>query len=549
MLVATQITRRFGPDTILDRVNLTINRGERVGLVGPNGAGKSTLIRILAGLDQPDGGVIARTPATLRAGYLPQALLDLEDGTVGDVLLDARGPLGRAERRMNELQEALAAPDLSAAAMQELLDVYAEEQGIWEAAGGYERTYRAEQIGAGLGVDAFDMATPVAQLSGGEKTRLGLARLLLHEPDLLILDEPTNHLDIEALGWLEEFLKSFGGAMLLASHDRAFLDAVATQIIVLDPETHTLRSYAGGYSSYEAERDAERARHAAAWQDQQAYVREVQADIRRIKGEAASIQGGPKRGRDFYGAVSAKVARQAKVRERKLEQYLQSEERVDKPRERWGLRLDLQDYTGGSEVVLRAEDLTFGYPGQPPLLQGVTVDLLAGQRVALVGPNGAGKTTLMRLFRGDLQPASGRLRVSRSTRIGYLAQESGTLNPRHTILESLRVVVPWNETEARSFLHRFLFGGDMPHRLVGVLSYGERVRLQLARLIAGGSTFLMLDEPLNHLDIPARERFEEALATFAGACLVVSHDRYFVQRFADERWELRDGRLQVAEPA
>ncbi|HZG67147.1 MAG TPA: ATP-binding cassette domain-containing protein, partial [Herpetosiphonaceae bacterium] len=339
MLVATQITRRFGPDTILDRVNLTINRGERVGLVGPNGAGKSTLIRILAGLDQPDGGTITRTPATLRAGYLPQALLDLEDGTVGDVLLDARGPLGRAERRMNELQEALAAPDLSAAAMQELLDVYAEEQGIWEAAGGYERTYRAEQIGAGLGVDAFDMATPVAQLSGGEKTRLGLARLLLHEPDLLILDEPTNHLDIEALGWLEEFLKSFGGAMLLASHDRAFLDAVATRIVVLDPETHTLRSYAGGYSAYEAERDAERARHAAAWQDQQAYVREVQADIRRIKGEAASIQGGAKRGRDFYGAVSAKVARQAKVRERKLEQYLQSEERVDKPREHWGLRL------------------------------------------------------------------------------------------------------------------------------------------------------------------------------------------------------------------
>lgn len=549
MLVATQITRRFGPDIVLDRVNLTINRGERVGLIGPNGAGKSTLIRILTGLDQPDSGTIARTPSTLRIGYLPQALLDLEDGTVGDVLGDARGTLGTAERRMSELQEALAAPGLSPAMMQELLDEYAEVQTVWEAAGGYDRAYRAELIGAGLGVDAFGEKTPVARLSGGEKTRLGLARLLLDEPDLLILDEPTNHLDIEALQWLEAFLKDFPGAMLLASHDRAFLDAVATRIVTLDLETRTLRSYAGGYSAYEAEREAERARHAATWQDQQAYIREVEGDIRRIKGQAMSIAQGPKRGRDFYGAVSAKVARQAKVRERKLEQYLQSDERVEKPRTGWGLRLDLQDADGGSEIVLRAEDLHFGYAGQPPLLQDVTVDLLAGQRVALVGPNGAGKTTFMRLLRGDLQPTSGWLRIGPSTRIGYLAQESETLDPGHTILESLRAVVAWNETEARSFLHRFLFGGDMPHRLVGVLSYGERVRLQLARLIAGGSTFLLLDEPLNHLDIPARERFEEALATFAGACLVVSHDRYFVQRFADEIWELRDGHLHVLEPA
>ncbi len=545
MLVATQITRRFGPDLILDRVQLTINRGDRVGLIGPNGAGKSTLIRILVGLDRPDAGMVSCTPHDLRIGYLPQALLDLEDGTVDDVLLDARGALGAAERRIAWTQEALAAPGLDPAAVDALLAEYAEAQTEWEAAGGYDRTHRAEVIGAGLGVDAFGHDTPVAQLSGGEKTRLGLARLLLDEPDLLVLDEPTNHLDVDALEWLESFLLGFPGAMLLASHDRAFLDAVATRILVLDQETHSLRAYTGGYSAFEDAREAEREQQAAAWQDQQAYVHEVESDIRRLKGRATSIQRGPKRGRDYYGGVSAKVAKLARARERKLERYLESEERVDKPRGRWGIKLELAGSEGGSEVVARAEEVSFAYPGQPRLFSDMTFDLLANRRVALIGPNGAGKSTLFRLLLGEFTPSAGRLRVSPSVRIGYLSQESETLDPGHTVLQSLRTVVAWNETEARNFLHRFLLGGDAPHRLVATLSYGERVRLQLARLVAGGSTCLLLDEPLNHLDIPARERFEEALQSFAGAILLVSHDRYFVERFAEEVWELRDGRLII----
>jgi len=543
MLVATQITRRFGPDLILDRIQLTINRGERVGLVGPNGAGKSTLIRILAGIDTPDAGSVVRTPPDLRIGYLPQALLDLEDGTVGDVLFDARGPLGQAERRLARVQEALAEPGLDPSAIDRLLTEYGDAQVEWEAAGGYERAHRADTLAAGLHVDQLDYATPIARLSGGERTRLGLARLLLDEPDLLILDEPTNHLDIEALAWLESFLQRFEGAVLLASHDRAFLDAVATRIAVLDPETRSLRGYNGGYSAYEAAREAERERQWAAWQDQEVYIQEVESDIRRLKGEAQQIQGGPKRGRDFYGRVSAKVARQAKARERKLERFLESDERIDKPRTAWGLKLDLHRSDGGSEVVVRAEDVSFAYPDQPPLLAGVSFDLLLGQRVAVTGPNGAGKSTLMKLLYGTLQPTTGRLRRSASTTFGYLAQDSETLDPGQTVLASLRNVVPWNETEARTFLHRFLFGGEMPHRVVGALSYGERVRLQLARLVAGGSTCLLLDEPLNHLDIPARERFEEALRNFAGAILVISHDRYFVQRFAEDVWEMRDGEL------
>ncbi|HSH82095.1 MAG TPA: ABC-F family ATP-binding cassette domain-containing protein [Herpetosiphonaceae bacterium] len=544
MLVATQITRRFGPDLILDRIQLTINRGERVGLVGPNGAGKSTLIRILAGIDTPDAGSVVRTPPDLRIGYLPQALLEFEDGAVGDVLLDARGPLGRAERRLARMQEALAEPGLDAGAIDRLLAEYGDAQVEWEAAGGYERAHRAGTLAAGLHVDRLDYATPIAQLSGGERTRLGLARLLLDEPDLLILDEPTNHLDIEALLWLESFLQCFEGAMLLASHDRAFLDAVATRIVVLDPETRSLSVYKGGYSAYEAAREAERERQWATWQDQEMYINQVETDIRRLKGEAQQIQGGPKRGRDFYGRVSSKVARQAKARERKLERFLESDERIEKPRTAWGIKLDLQGKDGGSEVVVRAEAVGFAYPDQPPLLSGVSFDLLLGQRVAVTGPNGAGKSTLIKLLCGALQPTTGRLRRSASTTFGYLAQDSETLDAGQTVLESLRNVVPWNETEARTFLHRFLFGGDMPRRVVGALSYGERVRLQLARLVAGGSTCLLLDEPLNHLDIPARERFEEALRSFAGAILVISHDRYFVQRFAEDVWELRDGQLR-----
>ncbi len=553
MLTATHISRSFGPDLVLDRVSLTVNRGERVALIGPNGSGKSTLVRILVGLDRPDSGSVACTPANLRIGYLPQALRDLEEGTVGDVLLRARGDLGRSERHMEELQEALAAPNLSSSATEMLLAAYAEAQTVWEAAGGYDRAHRAERIGAGLGIDAFDYTTPVAQLSGGEKTRLGLARLLLDEPDLLVLDEPTNHLDVDALEWLETFLLDFPGATLLVSHDRAFLDAVATRTLVLDGETRTLRGYTGGYSAFEVAREAERQGHLAAWQDQQAYIKQVETDIRRIKGDALGIQQGPKRGRDFYGAVSAKVAKQAKARERKLERYLESDERVDKPRAGWGLKLDLQEQSGGSQVVVRAEEIEFAYPDCPPLLSNLTFDLLMGQRIALTGPNGAGKTTLFRLLRGDLLPTGGTLRVSPSLVVGYVAQESETLDPEQTILESLRSVVAWSETEARSFLHRFLFGGDMPYRRVGVLSYGERVRLQLARLAAsppiGSSTFLLLDEPLNHLDIPARERFEEALGLFTGPVLVVSHDRYFVRRFAEQVWELRDGRLEVMSAA
>lgn len=553
MLTATHISRSFGPDLVLDRVSLTVNRGERIALIGPNGSGKSTLVRILAGLDRPDSGHVACTPANIRIGYLPQALRDLEAGTVGDVLLRARGDLGRSERHMEELQEALAAPDVSSSATETLLAAYAEAQTVWESAGGYDRAHRAERIGAGLGIDAFGYTTPVAQLSGGEKTRLGLARLLLDEPDLLVLDEPTNHLDVDALEWLETFMLDFPGASLLVSHDRAFLDAVATRTLGLDGETRTLRGYAGGYSAFEVAREAERQRHLAAWQDQQAYIKQVETDIRRIKGDALGIQQGPKRGRDFYGAVSAKVAKQAKARERKLERYLESDERVDKPRAGWGLKLDLQEQSGGSQVVVRAEELVFAYPGCPPLLSNVTFDLLMGQRIALTGPNGAGKTTLFRLLRGDLVPTAGTQRVSPSLVVGYLAQESETLDPEQTILESLRSVVAWSETEARSFLHRFLFGGDMPYRRVGVLSYGERVRLQLALLAAsppvGSSTFLLLDEPLNHLDIPARERFEEALGLFTGPILVVSHDRYFVRRFAEQVWELRDGRLEVMSAA
>jgi ATP-binding cassette subfamily F protein 3 len=545
MLSATFISRRFGSDLVLDRIQFTINRGERVGLVGPNGAGKSTLIRILAGLDAPDSGNVVRTPPDLRIGYLPQALLDFENGTVGDVLLDAKGEWGQSERAMKHLEEQLALPDQDADTVDGLLSRYAEVQSVWEAAGGYERIDRAGSIAAGLGVDDFAYRTPVAQLSGGERTRLGLARLLLIEPDLLILDEPTNHLDLDALHWLEDFLTHFAGAILVASHDRAFLDAVATRTLVLDAETRTLQSYVGGYSAYEEAREAERERHAAAWQDQQVYIAQVESDIRRLKGQAQTIQNGPKRGRDYYGGVSAKVARIGKSRERKLERYLESDERVEKPRNQWGLKLELGGKTGGSEVIVRTENVWFAYPEHAPLLHDVSFDILMNQRIALTGPNGAGKSTLIKLLTGQLAPTGGRLRLSPSAKVGYLAQESETLDPHETVLESLRQVVAASETEARTFLHRFLFEGDAAHRRVGVLSYGERVRLQLARLVAAGSTFLLLDEPLNHLDIPARERFEEALANFAGAILLVSHDRYFVERFAEETWNLREGVMSV----
>ena len=548
MLQIQRLRKDYGAATILFDITCIINDGEHVGLIGPNGAGKSTLLRCIIGQEQPDAGVVTLAPgATI--GYLAQAFEQLLGQTVGAAADAAQAGLVAAEAATQQAAAALADPsDLDAA-----LAAYDAALAIFEALGGYERMGRASAVLDGLGLGALAADTPVATLSGGQKTRLGLATLLLREPTLLLLDEPTNHLDVEALEWLEGFVQGSPHAALIVSHDRAFLDRTVSRVLYLDPATRTLKSYTGGYSDFSAARASEHERQTELYQRQQEYIAEVQGDIARLKGQAAGSENAstPVGDRDAKFILSQKggakkVAAKAKARERKLERYLDSEERVERPRQNWGLKLDFGEPPAGGRAVVSVEELSFSYPipnSQAPtaVLQGVSLEVWHGERVALVGPNGAGKSTLLKLIAGELDPTVGRVRLGANVRAGVLAQEHETLDPTSTLLDTVLRERPMSQTEARNFLHFFLFSGDSVFRPVGACSFGERSRLQLARLVLRGCNLLLLDEPLNHLDIEGREHFEAALDAFAGAVIVVSHDRAFVSSFAERVIEVRAG--------
>jgi ATPase subunit of ABC transporter with duplicated ATPase domains len=541
MLQGQHLRKSYGAVTVISDVSFILNDHEQVGLIGPNGVGKSTLLRCLIGAEPFDAGTTVKSPPDLSIGYLAQSFGDLGARSVGEVVAAARAGVLQAERDLQAAAEVLAtASDVDTA-----LARYDAALARFEALGGYGHERRATAVLQGLGLGGVDPATPVAVLSGGQKTRLGLAALLISEPELLLLDEPTNHLDVEALAWLEDFIWGYPHAALIVSHDREFLDRTVTRILYFDPDTRTVQSYPGNYSDFAAARAHERELQAAAWHAQQTYIQQVESDIRRVQGQAQRIQRGPKRGRDFYGRVSAKVARLAKARTRKLERYLASGERVEKPREHWGLKLDFGPPPPSGRAVLRLEDASFGYAGQAPLFSEVTLDVRYSERLAVVGPNGAGKTTLLRLIAGQMPPHTGRVRLGVNVRLGVMAQEQETLDLQRTVLQTVRQERAMSETEARNFLYFFLFGGDSVFRPVGACSLGERSRLQLALLVLGGCNLLLLDEPLNHLDIEGREHFEAALDAFEGTVITVSHDRAFLRSFAERVVEVRDGRVRL----
>lgn len=545
MLQVQNLRKAYGAAPVLADASFIINDGEHIGLIGPNGVGKTTLLRCIVGAETPDSGVIMRSPPDLSLGYLAQAL-EAGDQTLGAVLDAAQAEFTAAERALQQASMALAdAADLDAA-----LAAYDAALARFEALGGYEREHRATAVADGLGLAEIPRETPVARLSGGQKTRLGLATLLLAEPRLLLLDEPTNHLDVAALAWLEEFVRAYPGAVLVVSHDREFLDRTVTRVLYLDPFTRVIRSYEGGYSDFAATRAREQERQLAAWQDEQEYIQNVSADIRRVKGMAQNIQNGPKRQRDYYGRISAKVARIAKSRERKLEKYLESDERIEKPRQHWSMKLDFGEPPASGRAVLALDQVCFAYPtasteSAPFELRDLSFEVWHGERVALVGPNGAGKTTLLRLIEGRLTPSAGRVRIGANVRLGVLSQEHETLDPERTLLETALRARPMSETDARTFLHMFLFGGDSVFRKVRECSLGERSRLQLALLVLQGCNLLLLDEPLNHLDIEAREHFEAALDAFEGTIVAVSHDRAFLRHFAERVIEVAAGTIHA----
>jgi ATPase subunit of ABC transporter with duplicated ATPase domains len=538
MLEVSNLSKSFGDNLILDRVSFTVNPGERVGLIGANGCGKTTLLKIILGELKPDSGSAWLSPADLRVGYLAQAL-EVEPGqTVGQVMAAALAGLVEAERRLESLSAAMAAAQ--GQELQRLLGEYAQALATFERLGGYGFQARVDAVLDGLDLRDLSQGTPVDILSGGQKTRLGLARLLLSNPDLLLLDEPTNHLDIDALEWLERFLQGFRGAVLIVSHDRTFLDRTVSAVLELDQLTHRVTCYPGTYTDYAQAKQREWDKQWAAYKDQQAFFARLEGTITAKKNYARSIEAGTV---DFATRkIAMRIAHRAVIQQRRLQRMLDSEERLDKPERTWEMKLQFVDTPPSGRDVLTLEGVAMGF-AEHELFRDASLSLRAGERIALVGPNGSGKTTLARLILGELAPLAGRLRLGAGVRVGYYAQEQEDLDPDSTPYDLIRAVAPLDQTETRSFLHYFLFAGDDVFVPVGSLSFGERARLALARLVAQGCNFLLLDEPINHLDIPSRTRFEQAMTAFEGTVLAIVHDRYFIDRFATALWAIEGGTI------
>jgi ATP-binding cassette subfamily F protein 3 len=492
-----------------------VNGGDRIGLVGPNGCGKSTLLRLLDGRLQPDGGTVARARG-LSMSYLKQSQEFVGAGKIFDALLKPFEKLLAMHDELLALEKNLSD--------EKALARYGELQERYTHEGGYSLESRVKALAQDLGFSAADLDRAVDTLSGGERGRLELAKVLLEEPDLLLLDEPTNHLDVEATEHLEERLREWPKAFVLVSHDRYFLRAVCRDIVELEAGKAVV--YPGGYDKYVVEREERHERLNAAYERQAAEIARTEDFIRRN--------------------IAGQKTKQAKSRRKALEKV----ERLSRHQDEFavagniGLRFSVGDHTGGKEA-LKAEHLDVGYPGAEPLIRDVNLIVYRGDRIGLVGPNGCGKSTLLKTLLGKLDPKAGVALRGHEVRIGYFDQKLSDLDEEHSLIDEIRTVRgDFNEDVARNFLGRFRFTGDDGFKKVKGLSGGERNRLTLAKMMLRPRNLLALDEPTNHLDIPAREVLEDALDEYEGTIIVVSHDRYFLDRVVTKIVHVHDGRAE-----
>lgn len=530
IVTVVQLGKSFGAERIFSEISFQIEEHDRIGLVGPNGAGKSTLLNILAGREEPDEGTIAVARNT-RVGYLTQVVDFQPQNTLREEMLTVFSELRDWERELGELALAMASPEAqSDTALHEgLLTRYDDLQARYEHAGGYTYENRVEQVLDGLGFTREQQASPVMQLSGGQQTRAALGKLLLQEPDLLLLDEPTNHLDLAALEWLETYLSTWKGAMLVVAHDRYFLDKIVSRTIEL--AFGRIEEYPGNYTKYLHLREERMDRRMREYEAQQAHIAHTEEFIRRYK--------------------AGQRSREARGRQKLLDRL----ERVERPQDFPEMHFEFSPVVDSGLVVVSTQKLAVGYRGtsreesekqfvEPATLVRVAdLELLRGDRVGLIGPNGAGKTTLLRTLIGELPPVSGQVQPGHNVRIGYYSQTHAGLNMQRTIIDEIRQVSALSEEGARSFLGRFLFSGDDVFKPISALSGGERSRVALAKLTLQGPNFMILDEPTNHLDLQSRQFLEEILSEFEGTLLFVSHDRYFIDSLATKVWAIEDGVL------
>lgn len=522
VLSANNLTKTYGTDVIIDKASFHLNAGDKVGIIGRNGAGKTTLLNMLTGELPCDEGEFF-VSQNMRIGYLKQRDNFSSEGTVLEEIEGILSGLRELENEIAELSDKVAENPHDTG----LINRLDELQHRFDREGGY--TYKSEMIGI-LNSMAFDESfynKKISSLSGGERTRLALAALLLEKPDILLLDEPTNHLDIGTLKWLEQYLEAYRGTIMIVSHDRYFLDRTVNRIF--EVENHKVYSYQGKYSDYAAQKKLRRETELRAYNNQQREIARQEEMIRRMK----------QRGTEH-------LAKRAASREKRLDML----ERIERPESEMGkMKINFKEnFPSGGDVIM-AENLekSFGRGTEHrELFHGVNLDIKRGERICILGPNGVGKTTLLRVLLGELTPDAGYLKIGHNVAFGYYDQGQLLLSDANTVLEELKESYRlYTDTEMRSILGRFLFRGEEVFLPVGSLSGGEKARLSLLKLMLSGANTLILDEPTNHLDIESKEVFEEALMEFPGTVIVVSHDRYFLQRIPTRILELtQDGVIE-----
>lgn len=510
VLKISGLSKSFGIKTVFENVSFEVRSGERIGLVGANGAGKTTLLKCIMGAEEADKGSVKASDGAI-IGYLRQDF-NYTSHTIREEMEDAWKDVLYYKDRMETLARELE----SSRSDEKLVEAYGRAEARFEFLGGYDYESTTRKILTGLGFSDDDWDRDIHSFSGGQKVRINLAAAFVRHPDFLLLDEPTNHLDMGMLEWLEEYLRSYKGGILMISHDRYFLDGAATGII--DLENHHIRSFRGGYTRYMETKENQDRAYEKAYEKQQEHIKETEEYIRRYK---AGIK-----------------AKQARGRQSQLNRLV----RLEKPVHQASLCFHFDPPQECADKVLDVLRVEGSY-GSHILFKDLTIHIKKGETVGLIGPNGAGKTTILKMITGEKKPDTGFIQLGNNVKMGYYSQEQERLHPKLTVLDEVRDTFNFGEKEARNILGMFLFRGDDVFKTVGMLSGGEKARLSLLCLFLEKPNFLILDEPTNHLDIPTREIMEDAIEAFGGTCLVVSHDRYFLDKVADRILELDHGKL------
>lgn len=490
--------KSFGVRQVFSNVSFEIKEGDRIALVGPNGAGKSTLLKCILGIEELDEGQVVMSPVA-SIGYLQQDV-NLGDASLAEEIETAWEDVHALENKLQELTTYLESHEASESDLQRL--DYLQNRLEW--LGGYDYEQKTKRIVYGLGFTDEDLYKPANAFSGGQKTRINLAKALVRSPDFLFLDEPTNHLDMEMLEWLEGYLSSYRGGILIVSHDRYFMNRIVTGVVELDH--HKATTYRGNYSRYVAQREERLKADTIAYEKQQEYIKKTEEYI------------------DKYRAgIKSKMARGRQSQLNRLE-------RLEAPETSHSLDFKFPPAAMSADKVLVLDHVSIGYKTDDPIIDDVSVVVRRGESVALIGPNGAGKSTMVKAIVGELFPTEGHIDIGNRVQVGYFSQEHEELHDRWQVVDEIINNYNFTEEKARNVLGSFLFKGDDVFKLVGDLSGGERARLALLKLFLQGDNFLILDEPTNHLDVPTREIVERALQQFGGTCFIISHDRYFLDQ-------------------